>query len=75
MEGDLKVQIGVGIDEALSWLDGKVLSESLLVPSEVSFHVTKVAHLESLGQSAVFDNAAESDLLIHDFELNTVSCA
>lgn len=75
MERDLEVKIGVGIDEALSRQDGKVLSESFLVPSKVSFHVTEVAHLKSLGQSAVFDNAAESDLFFHDFQLNTVGRA
>ena len=72
MERDFQVEVGVGIDVAALWLDGEVLLVNLRVPLEVSLHISKVAQLQALGESASLDDAAEGDDLVHKLELDAM---
>jgi len=45
VEGDLQVEVGVGVHVALAWLNSEMLAISLSIPRELGLDVTEIAQL------------------------------
>ena len=59
VEGHLQIQIRVRVHVPLGRRDGEVLGELASVPLKVGLDVSEIAHLKSLGETAVVDNLTE----------------